>query len=128
MSAVATIAQKVSKYPQLQTIIEDRSITVTPLSVDGFPVSLFEKDSGYTVGFDGWHEEFDSEAEALEAFAFGLSEECRLKIVYRGSTACSWTCESFSDGEWREDSTTGLLLIPFWKKKQVVYRQNKIIK
>lgn len=128
MSAVATIAQMVSKYPHLQTTIENRAITVTPLSDHGFPVSLFEKDSGYTVGFGGWHEEYDSEAEAIEAFSFGLSEECRLKIVYRGATACSWTCESFSDGEWRVVSTTGLLLTPFWRKKQIVYRQNKITK
>lgn len=83
---------------------------------------------GYTVGYDGWHAEFDDEEHALAAFAFSLSEDCRLKVVQRGDTDCSWTVKGRNeDGRWREDSTTGLLLIPFWKKRETVYRQNHLI-
>jgi hypothetical protein len=34
-------------------------------------------ESGYTVYFEGWPEEFTSEDEALDCFAFGLSPKCR---------------------------------------------------
>jgi hypothetical protein len=94
---------------------------------DGFAVSLTEKLSGYTVGFDGWHEEFDEEDEALEAFAFGLSDQCRLKVVKRGKMECAWIVEGRENDQWQEDSTTGLIFIPFWRKRNVEYRQNRVI-
>ena len=103
-------------------------ITIEPNSRNGFSVWLIEKNPGFTVGFDGWHEEFEDEEDALNAFAFGLSDECRFKVVRRGNTDCAWTVMAKDDrGQWVDDSTTGMLLAPFWLRRKVVYRQNHLI-
>jgi hypothetical protein len=93
----------------------------------GFAVGLLASRSRYTVYFDGWHEEFTSEEDALDCFAFGLSPACRLAIIFRGRTATKWIVESLHDGQWTRDSVTGLLLQAFWREARVVYRQNTLI-
>jgi hypothetical protein len=125
MSVIETIADRLRHhYPSLPTRIEGCTITIEPCDKDGFSVWLCNEGGSYTVGFDGWHEEFDSEEQALNCFAFGLSGDCRLKVVFRGSFAYRWTVESKTNGAWREDSTTGLLVFPFWRRPRVVYRMN----
>src|SRR5208337_912178 len=125
MGVGQTIADRLrDHHPSLPTRVEGDTITVEPRDEDGFTVWLSDVGGSYTVGFDGWHEEFDSEQEALKCFAFGLSGDCRLKIVLRGSFAYRWTVESKMNGAWHEDSTTGLLVFPFWQRPRVVYRTN----
>ena len=128
MSAIDKIKDKLRKYPQLNCQIEGNKISVEPLSAIGFTVWLIDNKPGYTVGFDGWHEEFDNEDEALNCFAFGLSDGCRLKVVKRGNTPYSWSVESKEGDEWNEDSKTGLIFVPFWKTKSIEYLSNPIIK
>ena len=128
MTAIAKIESKLRKYPSAQYSVAGDTIMVEAADGDGFSVWLTEKKPGYTVGYDGWHDEFDDEEDALAAFAFGLSDDCRLKVVRRGDTDCAWIVEGKDDdGRWSGDSTTGLLLTPFWRKKSVVYRQNRLI-
>ncbi len=91
----------------------------------GFDVSISEH---LVVSFGGWHEHFDSPEKALECFAFGLSDRSRLRVTYRGTLACKWTLESLRDDRWIQDSTTGLLLIPFWRAPRIEYRQNGVAK
>jgi len=125
MSVVQTIADRLREHhPSLSTRVEGDTITVEPLDEEGFPVWLREEGDSFVVGFDGWHEHFDSEEDALNCFAFGLSGDCRVKVVYRGSFAHRWTVEFKTDGGWREDSTTGLLVYPFWRRPRAVYRTN----
>ena len=83
--------------------------------------------TGFTVNFEGWHEEFTSEDEALNCFAFGLSPNCRLAVVLRGNTEKKWVVESLKDGKWTPDSETGLLLQPFWRSARIEYRQNNLL-
>lgn len=128
MSAIDKIKDKLKNYPQLNCQIEDNTISVEPSSTTGFTVWLIDNNLGYTVGFDGWHEEFDNEDEALNCFAFGLSDKCRLKVVKRGDKPYSWSVESKENDEWHEDSKTGLIFVPFWKKKSIEYLSNAIIK
>lgn len=85
-------------------------------------------DNSCTISFEGWHEEFDDTEEALNVFALGLSNECRLRECRRGSFAYKWTVEYLENGEWIEQSTTGLLLFPFWMKKSVRYLQNDLLR
>ena len=70
------------------------------------------------------HEEFALPLEALNCFAFGLSAACRLCVVYRGAMPTKWIVEAQRDGTWVADSETGLILIPFWLPRRVVYLQN----
>lgn len=93
----------------------------------GFPVALAVSGNEYVVSFAGWHEHFTSPEEALNCFAFGLSEECRLKAHKRGDFAHRWTVESQKNGAWVEDSTTGLLFFPFWRRPEVTHLQNRLL-
>ena len=103
------------------------SITVFPDSDDGFEVGLVVHGSEYLVSFDAWHVEPASEEEAMNLFALGLSDQCRLKEYRRGAFAYKWTMEYLADGEWTEDETTGLLVFPFWRKATTRYLQNRTL-
>jgi hypothetical protein len=131
VSAIAKIAAKLSAYPDVRHAVEGtgavRTITVLPGAEDGFAVRLTESRGHWTVGYEGWHEEFDDEDAALECFAFGLSAACRLRVEYRGRMPVKWTVEALSEGAWVEDSTTGLIHPFFWRRPRVQYRQNRVV-
>jgi hypothetical protein len=127
-NAIEQIKERLRKYPHVRyEAASSSSISVLPASNDGFTVGLDVSQSQYTVSFNSWHEDFQTEDEALDCFAFGLSDECRLKECRRGNFAYRWTVESKQDGNWVADSETGLFLFPFWKPKKVCYLQNNLI-
>ena len=130
MNLIDDIKVRLSKYPDARYESDTSSITVFPHSPDGFAVTLAVNDGNlYTISFEGWHEDFEGEEEAQNAFAFGLSYECRLKEYRRGNFAYKWTLEYLDDeGQWQEESTTGLLLFPFWKRSTVRYLQNNLLR
>lgn len=127
MNAIQKIKTKLSAYPNVQYSESADGIEVHPRDQSGFTVGLSITPSGFTVNFDGWHEEFISEDEALDCFALGLSPKCRLAVVFRGDTETKWVVEGFENGAWIPDSETGLLLQPFWRSARVEYRQNRIV-
>ena len=114
-----------TKHADLRYTESAGTIVVHAPVPGGFDVSISED---LVVGYDGWHEHFDTPDKALECFAFGFSDRCRLKVTYRGKFAYRWTLESLEGGQWVEDSTTGLLLFPFWRRPRVEYRQNGLLK
>lgn len=127
MNPIEEIKTKLRKYPHVKYETAGSSITVLPTSETGFRVGFEGTIGRYTVFFNGWHEEFNDAAEALDCFAFGLSDECRLKEHRRGKFAYRWTVESKQNGQWIADSETGLFISPFWKRREVVYLQNNLI-
>ncbi len=127
MNAIEKIEARLAQHPGVRWSVTPTSIEVHPADESGFAVGLRLSPAGLTVHFDGWHEEFTSEEEALNCFAFGLSPSCRLAVVLRGSTATKWRVESLSNGVWTGDSETGLLLQPWWRRARVVYRQNRVL-
>lgn len=128
MSVIDKIKAKLENYPQVRYEADSNNIHVFPTTNEGFTVWLNIDDRGvYTVNFDGWHEHFDNEEEALNCFAFGLSNKCRLKVQLRGNFPHKWTVE-YKQGEgWVEDSTHALLVSPFWKPERIVYLTNDLI-
>jgi len=135
MNAIDEIKSRLQKYPQAKSEIEGNRITVLPLDESGFAVSLVDNSPNYTVSFDAWHDEYEDVEKALNAFAFGLSDDCRLKVTYRGNFAHVWTVEERDEnGEWFSCEWIGLnemgLLAPplFWLKKRYVYLQNTLLK
>jgi hypothetical protein len=124
---ILAIKEKLRKYPEAGFQIDDDEIQVLPTDAEGFTVSMEAHESEFTVGFNGWHEEFTDEETAMDCFALGLSEDCRLKEWSRGGTIFKWTMEYILDGKWVEDSTTGLLITPFWKKAEIRILQNKLL-
>jgi hypothetical protein len=127
MNPIDEIRTKLRSYPNVKYESTDSSITVSPSSDAGFNVTLEISPGNYTVYFNGWHENFNDPSEALDCFAFGLSDECRLKEYRRGAFAYRWTVESKQNGEWVADTKTGLFLFPFWKRAEVVYLQNDLV-
>ena len=126
MNAIEKIKAKLSAYPDVRYSEHPNQIEVHPRDQSGFTVGLQITPAGFTVHFEGWHEEFTSEEEALDCFAFGLSPKCRLAVVLRGNTPTKWVVEWFEDGDWTPDSETGLLLQPFWRSARVTYLQNRV--
>jgi hypothetical protein len=110
-----------ASHPALRFTHTSDSIEVPASVPGGFDVWIT---ADLIVGYDGWHEHFESEEEALACFAFGLTGQCRLKVTLRGEFACKWTMETFKDGAWIAHGTTGLLLLPFWRWPRIEYRQN----
>lgn len=129
MDPLTEIRTRLDKYPDLAVIDEENMITVSAKSGDGFDVWFSVDDDEYTVGFEGWHQHFEKDEveDALSCFAFGLSNECRLKVVSRGGTPYKWAMEAMEDGKWVTYSTTALLWAPFWRKKAVNYLSNNIL-
>jgi hypothetical protein len=127
MNVIEMVKERLARYPGVEFEANENSIEVRPADDTGFAVGIESSRSGYSVHFAGWHEEFDSQEEALECFAFGLSDSCRLRVTYRGSTPVRWVVESLKDGEWIPDSETGLILIPFWRPTRTAYLQNSLL-
>lgn len=121
------IKERLLKYPSCRYEATSSSLTIHA-EVGGFDVGVHLDNHGFTVSFDGWHEHFATEDEALECFAFGLSDACRLEVSYRGELPTSWTVQTFKNGEWISESTTGLLLVPFWRSKSIRHLQNHLIR
>ncbi len=128
MDIIGKIEAKLRKYPQLSYRIEGGTIDVDPATEQGFSEWLTDDEGEIIVGFDGWHTDFQDETEALDCFAWGLSDQCQLKVIMHGSTAYAWVAERKDGSEWRRQSTTALIFVPFWRKRRVEYLQNAIIK
>ncbi|MEX2247412.1 MAG: hypothetical protein WEC75_12090 [Dehalococcoidia bacterium] len=127
MDVIREVQERIAKYPQAQVRRSLTHIEILPVAADGFSVSLRVAADRFGVSYEGWHEDFDDPTEALDCLAFGLSDACRLKVCSRGGFDYKWTLESRESGDWVEDSTTGLLLFPFWRSARVRYLQNRLI-
>jgi hypothetical protein len=126
MSVIPRIADQLrDRHPSLPVRVERETLIVDPAGLGGFSVWFHDCGAKYIVGFDGWHEHFGSEQEALDCFAFGLGGDCRLKVAYRGDFPYRWTLEVNENGAWREESTTGLLFFPFWRRSRILYLMNR---
>lgn len=129
MTPLDEIRSRLKKYPDLQVRDDGERIEVFPATESGFPVSFYHHGAEYTVGYAGWHDTFDDPTKALNCFAFGLSEDCRLKVTHRGRFEYRWVVEHFNDGIWQQVDEVGLLVpVPFWRKKEIKYLRNNVIK
>lgn len=126
-STIAKVKAKCEKYPDFDIEVTVTSIAARMKSGVGFTAWMIIGDGRYTVGFDGWHEHFASEEDALKCFAAGISGECRLVTYLRGGTPYRWTVEYRDGDKWRRDRTTGLLWFPFWRRREVNVLQNRLL-
>lgn len=122
------ISARLENYSGYDVKWDTESLSVFCENPNSFEVSICELGDSFQVGFDGWHEHFDNLQTALDCFTFGLSTQCRLKVTLCGTAECAWTVQSQVGSNWEDDSTTGLLLIPFWRSKSVEFRHNVLLK
>jgi len=127
MDLIDELTSRLNSVPGARYESDSSSITVFPNNTDGFTVSFTKNFDTYTVFFNGWHEDFQSADEAVGVFGFGLSDQCRLRESRRGSYTYKWTVESLEEEEWQEQSTTALLIFPFWRRRKVYYLQNSLL-
>ena len=129
-STIKKVIDKLTKYQDVKYNHTDSELTIEPMDEKGFAVTIGANHREIVVSADFWHEHFDKsdEEKALNCFAFLLSDSCRLKVEYKGEKPKTWTLESFENGQWIGDSTTGLFNLKFWQPTRVEYLQNGLIK
>ena len=127
-SPLEGLKDKLAKRPELKYIARGNYIRVEPHGENGFSASIFVSGSQATVSFDGWHATFSSIETALEYFARGFSDHCRLRVSRRGDFEHMWTLEYLVEGVWLKESTVGLHWFPFWRREEVVIRQNVLLR
>ena len=127
---IQKLIDKFEKYSGVKYSHTDDTITFEPKDEKGFAVTLGVGPRDIIVSSGFWHEHFDKDEEdkALNCFAFMLSDSCRLRIDYKRENPKSWTIESWENGNWTSESTTGLFSINFWSPTRTEYLQNDLIK
>ena len=103
---------------------EGAALRVPPEGPDGFEVWIGPGDA-WQVAYEGWHDDFRDPEQALSCFLMGLTEAVRLRVTRRGATACAWTPEARHGDRWETVGTVGLVLFPFWRRKEIRVLQNR---
>lgn len=127
MDLIEELKHKLNNLPNVRFESDQFSLTVFPADANGFEVGVIKNSDDFTVSFNGWHENFDNMEEAATIFGIGLSDECRLREYRRGTFTYKWTMETLEEGKWEEQSTTALLIFPFWRRAEMRYLQNRFL-
>lgn len=125
MDPIVEIKKRLTPDQISRAEVTDTGITIESRDKSGFPVSIEAYDKEIVVFYDGWHEHFSDVQEAVNCFLLGLTPQCRLRVTEYGSNPYKWTMEWMSDREWEGDSTTGLVFVPFWRRKSISYKCNR---
>lgn len=124
---IPRIKEKLLKYPNVSYTTAEDSLKIPAQSPSGFEVAIRERGGNYTVSFEGWHEDFADEEEAIKCFGFGLSTACRLRVFRCLGFDYKWQVLIQKNGEWVADSETGLLFPAFLFPKTQRDLENNII-
>ncbi|MCW5554360.1 MAG: hypothetical protein KIS67_19650 [Verrucomicrobiae bacterium] len=124
---IARIKEMLQKYPDVTYTVAGGYLEIPAQSPTGFRVWIQERRGGYTVGFEGWHEEFTDAEAALNCFTFGLSPACRLRVFRRGGMDYKWQLLHQVGGQWVVETETGLFIFPFWRRREGRESQNDIV-
>jgi len=122
------ILQRLARRPDVSFHRDGDLLRVLPKDEQGFEVVLAGTDAGWTVSFDGWHQSFTTEEQAIECVAFGMSDACRLRTWHRDGQTMRWTVEARIEDEWVEGRTTGLLFFSPAAATEVRTRTNGFIR
>jgi len=122
------IKNKLKNFNNISYNTEDNILTVFPKKNTGFTVSFVITDKKYYVYYDVWNVEFKNINDAIDCFAFGLTNQCRLKVKSRGSKDYKWVLEYNDKGDWKEYSYTSVINLNLFGQKNTRYLTNDIIK
>lgn len=119
------VTEWLRQQPEFSFRVQENWIEAITSRPCGFPVRLEVHRDELIVSYGGWHEHFTSKDEAFRCFRFGLLGSCRVRTHRRGRFAYRWVLEFLDGDRWVEESETGLLIFPFWRKDQVEYFSNQ---
>jgi hypothetical protein len=109
--------------------LDGDEIVVPAASADGFDVRLqMLNDRSFVVMFERWRQDFDRPEDAYDCFEYGLSDCCRLKVVYRGAVPEAWQVQKREFGMWTPGHAVTRRSWAFWKPRRIEYRQNRVFK
>jgi hypothetical protein len=130
---LADIAERLSRFPATKAEVTSSSVAFIPSAPNGFSVKIVllqRSPPFYSVYYNGWHEEFAHPADARLAFAFGLSNICRLREFSRDGVAYRWIADFWTEKHWKPDwEIIRFLPVTFklWQKPNVAHLQNTLI-
>jgi hypothetical protein len=124
MRAIDEVKQELTYFPSIPHSAEETRILIPATDSAGFDVVLIEGERETTVCCEGWHDHFESIKEAVGCFLWSLTPRYRLRVLRFGGSPYCWTLQSLRDGKWVSHGTTTLIFLPFWRKWELVYRQN----
>lgn len=102
-------------------------VVAAPATADGFEVRLrMVHDRSFVVSFEQWRQTFDRAEDAYDCFEYGLSDSCRLKVVYRGDAPERWQVEKREFGMWAPGHAVTRRSWALWRPRRVEYRQNRV--
>ena len=124
----------VRKYPQLSYKVEDFKIRVEAPTENGFSVELLVKSEDFEVIYAVGHARFSlyfeihpsddytieamkllQEASALQQFVWGLSDQCRLKLISYGGSEPWMLIQERTGENWKTTGRTLLLHLRYHK-------------
>jgi hypothetical protein len=132
---IEEILGKMGKFPLARVEHDASSITYFPNTSNGFVVRLVvlgkgSNNEGYSVYYNGSHEEFSERESAILAFGFGLSTDRRVREFTRGGKPYRWVVDVWHCGRWRpawEEFRLCAVLWQFWRTSMVRRLQNRLI-
>jgi hypothetical protein len=129
MATIIDRAVRVLTALSVPHAVHGDEIVVPASSPDGFDVCLrVVSDRAFVVMFDRWRHDFDRAEDAYDCFEYGLSDSCRLKVVYRGDAPRLWQVQKREFGMWAPGHVVTRRSWAFWKSRRAEYRQNRVFR
>jgi hypothetical protein len=129
--AEATLISHIQKtlqgYPHIAYTADAHYLEVPAQTRNGFKVWIRQRSGCSIVGFESWHEEFRNAAAAVDAFMFGLTPTCRLRVLSCGGRDYKWQVQRRLGAQWITVSESGMVFFPFWCKRTERVLQNDMI-
>ncbi len=115
-----------NQYPAIRYRIQDNYLHVYAADAHGFPISVAQlKDGSCIIMFHLWFEVLTDEAYIFQLVQFGLSDNCRLRLIKTDREALIWTLQYKMERQWFDMSSQTTLYLPLGDEdKTEEYFQN----
>ncbi|MBS4045865.1 MAG: hypothetical protein KG075_05945 [Alphaproteobacteria bacterium] len=129
MNPIDEIRTRLLQYPDVQYVASTDTLRMEAPQDGGFPIYIRRHAAaGWDVTFgEGLQCHFDDAAAATEFFSFGLSDQCRLREIRRGSVVHRACAERRKGDGWEVVQETIRLLYPFWRRPSEYIFQNILL-
>jgi hypothetical protein len=123
------IRARLRQHPEVRYVASTDTLRMEAPQPGGFPIYIRrDATAGWDVTFgEGLQCHFDDAAAAAEFFSFGLSDQCRLREIRRGSVVHRAYAERHTESGWEVVQETVRLLYPFWRRPSEYIFQNILL-